>query len=129
MAAVEMAGPKAVTRTGVVTSAVAGRRAVKGRAVRQAVVGLGVHRREVGTGARDQAETGPGLQGHAEVAKENGIVGKALEDAVLNVVFHEQNADLVDAAANCHDLCQHLFAIAAGVQHSLQTLDLALDPA
>ena len=50
-------------------------------------------------------------------------------EAVLDVAFHQQEPDLVDAAPNCHDLCQDLFAFAAVVQHPLDTLNLTLDAA
>jgi hypothetical protein len=45
------------------------------------------------------------------------------------VRLHEHEADVVEAAADGHDLGQDLLAVTARLQHALDALDLALDAA
>jgi hypothetical protein len=44
------------------------------------------------------------------------------------MMLHQQNADLIEAAAYRHDLSKHFLAVAAAIQHALQALNLPLDP-
>ena len=112
---------------GVVRGDLAEVRAVPAVPARAVAMGLVVQAREVGAGARDQAEPGPGLQGHVEVVEKGRAGRQTFEDAALNMMLHQQNANLVDTAPDRHDLGEHLFAFAAGVEHPLKALDLAFN--
>jgi hypothetical protein len=48
---------------------------------------------------------------------------------VLDVALHQEEADLVDAAAHGHHLREDFLTLAAAVEHALKALHLSLDAA
>jgi hypothetical protein len=84
---------------------------------------------DVRTSAGDKAEAGPGLEHVGDLSSCRRVFRQLVHEAVFDVVFHKEQANLVQAATDGHNLSQHLFAVAAGVEHALNTLDLALDAA